>query len=210
MAQEIRHFQVLIPHGTAKTAGFSADMSFPPRFVSGIQIRVPPGPRGEVGFAIGSAGQAIIPYQQGQYIVTDDEIIDWALEGYVQSGSWTLFGYNTGQYDHTIYITFLLAILASASTGGGTAPIPGGDLGGGTLPGGGVGAPPPLTLPPAPVIPPINIPPPPNLPPPVIPPPTGGTPPPITPPGSTAPPGGAAPAGSGGGAGPRFVIIGGS
>lgn len=173
MAQEIRQFAVKIPAGTAISAGFKADMSFPPRVVTEIDVRVPPGPRGEVGFSIGSAGVAVIPYQSGQYIVTDDASIKWPLEGYIDSGSWTLFGYNTGSFDHTIYVTFLLATQQQA---GATTPLPidPGQL----LPGDGGTAPPS-----SPGLPSL-------APPPVLPPPPSLTPPPIlTPPPLTPPPG---------------------
>lgn len=74
-------------------------------------MRIPPGPRGLVGFALGSAGQNIIPYNNGQWIIADDDTINWPLEDYLDSGAWQLQGYNLGQYDHTIYLRFLLDLV---------------------------------------------------------------------------------------------------
>lgn len=108
MAEEIRRFGVTIPAGTAKSAGFTADLSFPARIVTEIEIRIPPGPRGEVGFAIGAAGTPVIPVQPGAYIVGNDEPISWPLEGFWDSGSWTFYGYNTGRYPHTLEVRFLV------------------------------------------------------------------------------------------------------
>lgn len=127
MAREIRRFPVTIPANTAKTANFTSDLSFPDRAVEEIEIRVPPGPRGEVGFALGAAGQQIIPFQAGQFIVTDDETIHWPLEDQHDSGSWTFFGYNTGQFPHTIEVRFLLKV--ATSTGQAQAPVAPLDLG---------------------------------------------------------------------------------
>ena len=110
MAQEIRRFAVTIPASTAKSANFTADLSFPARIVRALHIIIPPGPRGEVGFAIGAAGQPVIPYQAGQFVVTDDEKIDWPLDGYWDSGSWTMFAYNTGRFPHTLEVRFLVDI----------------------------------------------------------------------------------------------------
>lgn len=118
MAQEIRRFGVSIPAGTAIAAGFTADLSFPARVVRELHILVPPGPRGEVGFRIGAAGQSVIPYNAGQYIVTDNENIYWPLEGYWDSGSWTFFGYNTGQYAHAIEVRFLVDVPGEAAGSG--------------------------------------------------------------------------------------------
>lgn len=63
-----------------------------------------------MGFSIGAAGTPILPVQLGTFIVTNDEVIDWPLENQIDSGGWSLFGYNTGSFDHTVYIRFLLQI----------------------------------------------------------------------------------------------------
>lgn len=108
MAREVRAFDVLVPAGTAQSAGFTSDLSFPPRIVTQIEVLVPPGPRGNVGFAIGSSGVPVMPHNSGAWIVSDDERIVWPLDNVWDSGSWTLFAYNSGQYNHTLFVTFLL------------------------------------------------------------------------------------------------------
>lgn len=155
MAQEIRRFSVTIPAGTLQSANFKADLSFPSRLVRELEVRIPPGPRGELAFAIGAAGRAVLPTQTGQFIVTDDEVIHWPLEDMHDSGSWTLFGFNTGQFDHTIEVRFLLdlpqrAPAASAPLGLAGAGLPG------EVPQPALGPPPlPPPLPPPPPIPPL-------------------------------------------------------
>lgn len=111
MAAEIRAFDVLTPAGTAKATPLLTNVSMPPRSVDRIQIRVPPGPSGQMGFAIAAAGQPIIPYNAGGFIVGDDEFIDWPVQGYITSGAWQVLSYNTGQYDHTIELRFLLSLV---------------------------------------------------------------------------------------------------
>lgn len=167
MAREIRAFNVTIPAGTLQSAGFTSDLSFPARIVQQIDVLVPPGPRGEVGFAIGSAGRPVIPEQTGQFIVTDDEVIHWPLENYIDSGSWTFFGYNTGAFPHTIYVRFQLGLVQQP---GGVAPVAASAISSepGTSPTSGPAPSPPLPpLPPSPIPP---APPAPPLPPPPIPP----------------------------------------
>lgn len=192
MAREIRAFEVVIPAGTAKSANFKADISFPDRTVEEIEIRIPPGPRGEMGFALGAAGRPIIPEQAGLFMVTDDEVIRWPLEGYHDSGSWTLFGYNTGTYDHTVRIRFLLNLVQltaqAQATAGGPLTIGPGSIGpGGVPPPGGPPPPaPPLPAPPPPSPPPPA--PPPPAPPPPVPPPPPIPPPPPSPPLPGGPP----------------------
>lgn len=174
MAHEIRAFSVTIPANTPKSANFTADMSFPARVVREIDIRVPPGPGGEVGFAIGSSGVPILPYQAGAFIVTDNEDINWPLEDQIDSGSWTLFGYNTGQFPHTLYVRFRLD---QVRRGAPSSPIDATLLSSGALPtsspfppGPGLPPAPPPFAPPAP---PPPAPPPPLPPPPPVPLPPG-------------------------------------
>ena len=108
MAQEVQTFACTIPAGTAKATPTEILMSLPLRIVNSVQFRVPPGPQGLVGFALAVAHQPIIPYGNGQWIIANDELTTWDLRDYPQSGAWSLFGYNTGIYDHTIQVRFLL------------------------------------------------------------------------------------------------------
>lgn len=167
MAIEVRAFPVTIPAGTTKAANFTADLSFPARVVAQIDVLIPPGPRGEVGVGIGMAGVIVIPRGGTSYIIADDKLFTFPLEELPDSGAWTLFGYNTGAYDHTITVYFYLEPIGTQPSIGGTPGIPVGMSGGGTGQGGaGGGAPPPPVVPPPP--PPPVVPPPPPPPPPSV------------------------------------------
>lgn len=115
MAREIRKFEAKIPAGTAKTAPVTIDVSFPPRVVTQINVRVPPGPNGNLGFQIAAAGNQVIPINLGQFIVANDDRMEWPLTDYIDSGDWQVVGYNTGAYDHTIYVTFLLDLVTTGT-----------------------------------------------------------------------------------------------
>lgn len=108
MAAEIRNFRVAVPAGTLQANPQVTDLAMPAREVRSVRIRIPPGPAGLVGFALASAGTPVIPWGAGQWIVADDEVIDWPLEGQIDSGAWQLIAYNTGVFAHTLYVTFLL------------------------------------------------------------------------------------------------------
>lgn len=115
MAVEIRAFSCTIPPNTPLSTPVSFDCSFPYRIVTEIEIVVPPGPSGNVGFAIANSGQNMIPFNPGQWIVTDNEKINWTMDEQIESGSWELTGYNTGQFPHTIYVRFLLDLVQETS-----------------------------------------------------------------------------------------------
>lgn len=107
-ASEIRSFQVTIPAGTSATAPQLTDLAMPPRIVVEVDIKVPAGARGQMGFALWASGLTVIPEQAGEFIVTDDEEITWPLQDQIDSGGWQLAAYNLGQYDHTVYLRFLV------------------------------------------------------------------------------------------------------
>src|SRR5487761_287165 len=104
------------------------DLVMPPRIVVEIDIKVPPGPRGEMGFALWASGLTVIPEQASTWIVADDEEISWPLQDQIDSGGWQLAAYNLGQYDHTVYLRFLVSPTTSPAVGVGPQPIPAAQL----------------------------------------------------------------------------------
>ena len=59
----------------------------------------------------------MLPYVAGTWWIGDDEVWDEPLESQISSGEWETIGYNTGKYDHTIFVRFrLLPITAVSST----------------------------------------------------------------------------------------------
>ena len=104
MATEVHEFPIVVPAGTSRTAPLTFSLPMPPRTVERIVVDVPPGPRGEVGWAIGAAGVSILPAEAGAFIVTDNREVDWPLEQQVDSGAWQLFAYNTGAFNHALYV----------------------------------------------------------------------------------------------------------
>lgn len=104
MADEIRQFTSLVPAGTPANAPATFSMAIPPRDVVRMDITVPPGVSGLVGFAIFVGGVQVIPYQSDTWIVTADEKMVWDLANYPDAGSWSLVAYNTGTNDHAVTV----------------------------------------------------------------------------------------------------------
>jgi hypothetical protein len=105
-ATAVLGFTVTIPAGTPQSNPFTQDCSFPVASVVSIRWRVPPGPSGYMGFQVTSDGAPVIPMQQGAYIVADDEFDEIPLQGFQDSGSWQVTGYNNDTYDHSVYLRF--------------------------------------------------------------------------------------------------------
>lgn len=111
MAREVRAFDAVIPAGTPIANPALIDVSFPVRTVMGLDLLVPSGWNGVVGFQIANSGTQVIPIQRGQFVITNDERIHWDLEHQINSGSWQVIGYNTGAYPHTLHLRFLLDVI---------------------------------------------------------------------------------------------------
>lgn len=123
MASEIRDYVFTIPAGTLDTAPATLDVSFPARVVDTLEVMVPPGPNGNMGFALQNSGVQIIPVNDS-WIIANGTTLVWPLNGYITSGSWQLSGYNTGAFDHTIYVRFLLELIAATPAGSAPAFLP--------------------------------------------------------------------------------------
>lgn len=110
MAREVHSFSITVDPYTAIENFETFALTMPPRIVDTVRIEVPPGCRGHVGFSLGLAGTAILPLEQGAWIVADDRVIEWQLEDQPDSGAWQINAYNTGLYPHTLTVTFLVSL----------------------------------------------------------------------------------------------------
>lgn len=84
-----------------------------------IRWRVPAGPRGNLGWQLAMGGVSVIPQNSGAWIVADDEYDTIQVSGLPDSGAWQVIGYNTGTYDHTVYLDFHITATAEAQIQGG-------------------------------------------------------------------------------------------
>lgn len=108
MAQRIESFTVLTPAGTLDTAPQTTALSFNDGVVQQIEILIPPGPSGLMGFRILHSGDVVIPYDRSKWIIADNEVIKWPLEGYPTGRAWAIRTYNLDAYSHTLYIRILV------------------------------------------------------------------------------------------------------
>lgn len=108
MAERVELFETAIAAATAIAAPTTFVLSMNPGVTRKVEIIVPPGPSGLVGFRLRHSGQTVIPYAGSNWVITDDEKLEWALEGYPTGDRWTLQAYNTDIYQHTLYIRWFL------------------------------------------------------------------------------------------------------
>jgi hypothetical protein len=102
----VYQFEPTVPNSTAQSSPYSTTLTIPQYEVQLIRWRVPPGPQGNLGWQLLYSGSLVFP-QNGLWIVADNEFATWELDELPTGGSWEFQGYNTGTYDHTVYLTFL-------------------------------------------------------------------------------------------------------
>lgn len=122
MAQRIEIAAVSCPANTPQANAIEVDMSFDPGNVARVDIVIPDGHAGVTGLALAQAHQVIIPASGSAWIVGNDELIVWPLQGYLNNGSWSAFAYNLDPSNaHAWYLRFLVNELGAPAP---TVPAP--------------------------------------------------------------------------------------
>lgn len=106
MATSVQAFIATITAGTAKATPMTVNLPVMQGFIDAIKWRVPSGPRGNLGWVLAMGGVQVIPENTGTYIVADDDTDTVQIAGLPDSGAWQVIGYNTGSFDHSIYLDF--------------------------------------------------------------------------------------------------------
>ena len=107
MAQIIRQATVTVPANTSMDDLYFADISFPAETVVQIDLEVPPGPSGLMGFYLAMSGQQIIPFEAGEFLVWDDVFKEWPVENFPTANTWQIFAYNEDTLNtHDIVVRF--------------------------------------------------------------------------------------------------------
>lgn len=104
MATRVLPFRCTIPGGTLITAPVTVPINLDTWTVEQLDLEVPPGPSGAMGFQIYNNGVAYIPYGVGQWIVWDDRAESYPLEDLPNAGGWAVVGYNAGFYPHDVIV----------------------------------------------------------------------------------------------------------
>lgn len=120
MADRVEWFTVTIPANTRQTAPVSFPLVFNQGTVTEIDVKVPPGPAGNIGFFIAAGGSQYLPRTFGSFIVPDDDYFTWPIANAINSGSWACVAFNTDVVAHTIQVSFQVnEIQASPNLGAG-------------------------------------------------------------------------------------------
>lgn len=104
MAQRIEIEDITIPAGVPLTAPSVYALPWREGYPEFVEFRFPPGPSGLVGVQLFHSARRVIPKRANTFLVADNEIVKWALEGYPYNSVYTIRAYNAGAYPHTIQV----------------------------------------------------------------------------------------------------------
>lgn len=123
MAVQVFHFPIVVATGSTPGSPQVTQMTMPDRVVSWIEVDVPPGPKGSVGFYIASSHSQVVPFTASPplYRVADDRQFHWDLTGQATTGDWQLVAYNLGNFPHTLRVDFGVDLTGNANN---VAPYP--------------------------------------------------------------------------------------
>jgi hypothetical protein len=112
MASRLEPFDVTIPAGTLQSAPVTIATPFDIAVVESLEILIPPGPSGLMGFQVRHGGSGVLPREDDRWIIADNAHLDWPTSDLPTAGDWAVRGYNEDVFDHTIYIRYLVTEIA--------------------------------------------------------------------------------------------------
>jgi hypothetical protein len=115
VAAEVHQFTATIPANTPVSAPVTVPISLSYWSLESVDLEVPPGPSGLMGFYLARSGQQWIPYEAGEWLVWDDRFDSWTLTNQPTGEGWQVVGYNLDVYPHDVVVRFHVNIIAPAS-----------------------------------------------------------------------------------------------
>jgi hypothetical protein len=110
-------FDITCPAGTAIDAPLETDTSFPPGFVTTVDIVIPDGHSGLTGIYLATSRGRAIPINEGSWLSGNNEKLTYNVSDFLDSGFWQAYTYNLDAFDHGWQVRFLVySTLKAAST----------------------------------------------------------------------------------------------
>jgi hypothetical protein len=102
-------FAVTIPAGTLPSAPLVTPTQFETNELRRVEWVFPGGCNGVVGIQIGARSVPVLPSSPAQFHVRSGAAEGLDVSEFPNTGDWSVIGYNTGSFPHTIQVTFHVA-----------------------------------------------------------------------------------------------------
>lgn len=106
MAERVLQHVTTIPAGTPVASPWVEQLGFTDWEVERIDLIVPPGPAGTMGFYLANNGIPWVPRALSEWLVFDDHKLEVTPTGYPTGTGWEIVGYNLGAFDHDVIALF--------------------------------------------------------------------------------------------------------
>jgi hypothetical protein len=108
MAERINAKSVTVAASVLIAAPVTTDLTINPGELERLDIIVPAGPSGLLGFQVLFAGVQLFPEDPGQWFVADGVYVKFPLHNQPTDGRWSVRAYNTDVYAHTLQFWLLV------------------------------------------------------------------------------------------------------
>lgn len=119
-ASRVEVFDVAVPANTAQANAIETPTRWAPGELVSVDVRIPDGASGLVGFRILYAHGQAIPTTPGSWIIGNDDLFQTDVLGYLNGGEWSILAYNLDRFPHSLHVRYFVADLSRL--GGGLGP----------------------------------------------------------------------------------------
>lgn len=107
MAQRVLQYTATIPANTPIATPVTVGFNLDNWTIESIDLEVPPGPNGLMGFQVVNNGVPWIPNSTGEYIVWNNARDSWYFTDQPNASGWGVQGYNLDvAYPHAVTVRF--------------------------------------------------------------------------------------------------------
>lgn len=105
-ASRVEVYDVLAPAGTPKATPLEVPTQWAAGELVSVDVRIPDGCAGLVGFQLLYAHAQAIPTTPGAWIIGNDEVFAADVTGHLNGGQWSVNVYNLDRFDHSLHVRY--------------------------------------------------------------------------------------------------------
>jgi hypothetical protein len=111
-ASRVEVYDVPVPANTAQAAAIETPTIWAAGELVSVDVRIPDGAAGLVGFRILYAHSQAIPTTPGAWIIGNDDLFQTDVMGQLNGGQWSILAYNLDRYPHSLHVRYFVADLS--------------------------------------------------------------------------------------------------
>lgn len=108
MADRYQYFEFTYPAQNGAAVPVTNDTSFPQGVVQQVDITIPYGADGLIGFQVLSGKSSVIPYNSPLFLLRPGGTWSFPVSNQPASGSWQFSAYNADYLPHTVQVLFYI------------------------------------------------------------------------------------------------------